>query len=152
MQNESRRIEFGIARSSAKYLVGGFSAVVGGRRLIGQRAAMRLCLPEGRANRLTLGVSYDRPQRIEWFLNGEPVGASEVTGTNRTEELYADVPAGLAQPDSLLEVRCASPHPLDRHVPRCLELLWLDVAEWDDPPEAEEEKARHNLVASPGQV
>ena len=137
-----RTIDFGNPQSDAAYLIGGFSGPRGPRRHIGQVAKMRLFLPEGRANKLTLNTRYDREQELELLLNDAPIGTASVKGTKQTEPFAFEIAGDVAKAENVLELRCSRPHPLDAHQPRCLELESLVVEQWDEPempePEAPE--------------
>lgn len=129
-----KTIRFGEPASDAAYLIGGFSGVrPRGRRFVGQMARMKLFLPSAQANALTLNVWYDREQTVEVSLNGAPLGTLHVKGTKAIESFRLDVPASLARRESILELRCERPHPLDAHQPRCLELESVTVDGWDEP-------------------
>ena len=127
-----KTIEFGKPESDAAYLIGGF----GGprrRRAIGQFARMRLFIPEGEANRLTLNAWYDREQVVEVLLNDHSLGTAQVQGTKETESFSFEVPPDLARSESVLEFRCSGLNPLDSHQPRFLELESLEIQKWDEP-------------------
>ena len=130
-----KRIQFGVPESDAAYLIGGFSGPRG-RRFIGQVARMKLFLPRGEPDRLTLNVWYDREQQIEILLNDVAIGSADVTGTKATEQFTFDVPGDLAKSESVLEIRCSRPHPLDAHQPRCLELESIEIEKWDEAAES----------------
>ena len=128
-----KRISFGVPDSDATYLIGGFSGPSGERRFVGQVARMRLWLPPGKPNRLTLNARYDREQEVELLLNDVAIGVARVQGTGQTETFAFVVPGELAKPGNVLELRCRRPHPLDAHQPRCLEVESLEIEEWQEP-------------------
>lgn len=140
-----KRIDFGVPQSDAAYLIGGFSGPRQNRRFIGQLARMELHLPEGRANRFRLNVWYNRQQKVELLLNGVSIGEAEVAGTREAEQFAFDVPGDVVKSKNVLEFRCANPHPLDAHQPRCLELDSLEVESWEEPETPEETQPEHEL-------
>ncbi len=141
-----KRIDFSDARSDAKYLIGGFSGIMKGRRWLAQTARMKLFLPADEANRLTLVVWYNREQEVSVVLNGTALGTAQVRGTKQTETFAFDVPAGLAKAESVLELRCRNPHPFDAYVARCLEVGSLEIEKWDEPEAAAPKKPEHKLL------
>jgi len=140
-----KTIDFGAPRSDATYLITGFSGCRRGRRYIGQVARMKLFLPPGEANRLTLQFWYDREQTVDLRLNRERIGTANVKGTGQVEAFEIDVPAALAQPESVLEFRCERAHPLDAHQPRCCELDSMQIAAWDEPEPAAQQEPDYSL-------
>ena len=144
-----KKINFGIPESDAAYLIGGFSGSRGRgsvrRRFIGQVARMRLFLPEGESNKLTLDVWYDRQQQAELLLNGVPVGTAQVEGAKKAEQFIFELPAEQVKSENVLEFRCKRPHPLDAHQPRCLELESLEIEKWREPKEPGPETPKYNL-------
>ena len=139
-----KRIEFGSPESDAAYLIGGFSAP-SERRWIGQVAKMKLFLPEGQPNSLKLELWYDREQHLELLLNGSSLGNARVNGTKGVEASSYTIPARLAKAENVLEFRCQRPHALDAHMPRCLELVALEVDEWAEPDPPKQEPGDYRL-------